>query len=92
MNSVWLRIAVGGFILAWAAIAQTRAATPPVPQDDHGGALEQGTWAPAPRPLFSVLGVPLSVNTPMAPTYRNSFTDFGGQLANGRQPVAGFRG
>jgi hypothetical protein len=92
MYGFWARIAVGVFIVGGLAVAQAQSATLPSSQDQRNAGLEQGTWVPAPRPLFSVLGLPVTVNAPVASPYRNGFTDFGGQLNTGRRPVAGFAG
>ena len=69
------------------ALAQQGPAPVPIPPDRP--TMEQSAPQPGPKPLFSLFGLPVVVNAPVAPPYCNcAMQNFGGQPARSRDAVA----
>ncbi|MDA8250513.1 MAG: hypothetical protein M0Z28_15250 [Rhodospirillales bacterium] len=74
---------IGAFLLAMPIVATAQPATPSSP------AMEQRTTQATARPFFSILGVPVGVDAPVASPYCNcAFQTFAGQPVRSREAVA----
>jgi hypothetical protein len=87
MRTMSSLIVAGAFVLLGSSGALSQTAKVPQTEQMSSG-IEQREWTPAPRSVFSILGVPLRVSTPVAAPYRRGFEDFAGQPMTGRDVLA----
>jgi hypothetical protein len=82
--------ASGVLLLAGIVSAAAQRTTPPAPGAPGPPAFEQRANQPTGRPLFSIFGLPVGVNAPVAAPYCSgcAFENVGGQPGRSRDSVA----
>lgn len=80
---------IGVLSLAGSARAGSQDAPPSPPPQQGAPPMEQRATQPTARPLFSIFGLPVQLNAPVAAPYCNCpFQNFGGQPERSRDAVA----